>query len=181
VNFDVSCCGFNDAVNNKSDKKGDSRSSSGRATIFRETGSGDVVYCFTLEGNYATGLKINTLQTRFDTTTGKKIIKEDYQCQDTSSALYRKRKIPFYNSEIYLDVGRAFCVALLDLAEINPISRLLKTKKDTLAEALAKLRKDIDRDINKKSIKSLKGKGKKGKKKSSLGPTFELCLGGEEE
>ena len=100
--------------------------------------------------------------------------------QDTSSAFYRKRKIPIYNAEIYMDVGKAFCVSVLDLVEINPISRLLKTKKDTLAEAVAKLRKDIDRDINKKSIKSLKSKGKKGKK-NKFGPTFELVLGGEEE
>ena len=67
VNFDIRECGFNDEVNNKKDKKGDSRSASGRATIFRETNSGDVTYCFTLEGNYATGLRINTLQARFDT------------------------------------------------------------------------------------------------------------------
>ena len=78
-----------------------------------------------------------------------------------------------------MDVGKAFCVSILDLAEINPMSRLLKTKKDSLPEALAKLRKDIDRDINKKSIKSLKGKGKKGKK-NKFGPTFELVLGDEE-
>ena len=61
------------------DKKGDSRAGSGRATIFRETGSGDVLYCFTIEGNYATGMRINTLQPRFDQETGKKILKEDSQ------------------------------------------------------------------------------------------------------
>ena len=180
VNFDVRECGFSDDVNNKKDKKGDSRASSGRATIFRETGSGDVVYCFTLEGNYATGLRINTLQARFDSETGKKIIEEDYSVQDTSSAFYRKRKLPIYTAEIYMDVGRAFCVSILDLVEINPMSRLLKAKKDTLPEAVAKLRKDIDRDINKKSIKSLKAKGKKGKK-NKFGPTFELVLGEEGE
>ena len=61
VNFDLRECNFNDSENNKKDKKGDSRASSGRATIFRETNCGDVPYCFTLEGNYATGLRINTL------------------------------------------------------------------------------------------------------------------------
>ena len=181
VNFDVRESVFSDDANNKKDKKGDSRAASGRATIFRETGSGDVVYCFTLEGNYATGLRINTLQARFDSQTGKKVVKEDYQVQDTSSAFYRKRKIPFYTAEIYQDVGRAFCVSLLDLIEANPMSRLLKTKQDTLPEALAKLRKDIDRDINKKSIKSLKGKGKKGKKGKKGGPSFELVLGEDQE
>ena len=181
VNFDVRESVFSDEANNKKDKKGDSRASSGRATIFRETGSGDVVYCYTMEGNYATGLRINTLQARFDSQTGKKVVKEDYQVQDTSSAFYRKRKIPIYTAEIYQDVGRAFCISVLDLIEANPMSRLLKTKQDTLAEALAKLRKDIDRDINKKSIKSLKGKGKKGKKGKKGGPSFELVLGEDQE
>ena len=61
VNFDLRESNFDDSANNKKDKKGDSRSSSGRATIFRETNSGDVPFCFTLEGNYVTGLRINTL------------------------------------------------------------------------------------------------------------------------
>jgi len=61
VNFDFTECNFKDSVNNKVDKKGNSRSGSGRAVIFKETGAGDVPYCFTLEGNYATGLRINTL------------------------------------------------------------------------------------------------------------------------
>ena len=78
VNFDLRECNFDDTVHNKKDKKGDSRASSGRATIFRETGMGDVPYCFTLEGNYATGLRINTLQPRWSTEEAKRIIKEDY-------------------------------------------------------------------------------------------------------
>ena len=72
-------------------------------------------------------------------------------------------------------------MSLLDLIEANPMSRLLKTKQDSLSEALAKLRKDIDRDINKKSIKSLKGKAKKGKKGKKGGPSFELVLGDDQE
>ena len=64
-------------MNNKKDKKGDSRASSGRATIFRETNCGDVPYCFTLEGNYATGIRINTLQPRFNIEEEKKIFRED--------------------------------------------------------------------------------------------------------
>lgn len=77
MNFDLRECNFDDAVNNKKDKKGDSRASSGRATIFRETGSGDVPFCFTLEGNYATGIRINTLQPRFDSSEGKRMLRED--------------------------------------------------------------------------------------------------------
>ena len=77
VNFDLTQCSFNDSLNNVKDKKGDSRSGSGRATIFKETGCGDVLYCFTIEGNNYTGHRINTLQPRFDPQTGKKMLKED--------------------------------------------------------------------------------------------------------
>jgi hypothetical protein len=58
VNFDFRECSFNDAENNKKDLKGDSREGSGRAAVFKISG---VPYCYTLEGNYATGHRINTL------------------------------------------------------------------------------------------------------------------------
>jgi hypothetical protein len=61
VNFDLAACSFKSEDNDKKDKKGDSRAGSSRATLFKETGSGKCLYCFTLEGNYARGLKINTL------------------------------------------------------------------------------------------------------------------------
>ena len=66
-------------------------------------------------------------------------------------------------------------MSILDLYGVNLMSRLLKSKSDTLPEALDKLRKDIKRDYFKPSIKSLKKKGSKGKKKQA-GPSFELVL-----
>lgn len=127
VNFDLRECNFDDATNNKRDRKGDSRANSGRATIFRETNSGDVPYCFTLEGNYATGLRVNTLEPRFDMNEGVFIMREDYAVQDTSSEFYRntQKGIPIFGSEVYFDVGRAFLISVLDLHAINPLSRLL--------------------------------------------------------
>ena len=178
VNFDLRECNFDDAVNNKKDKKGDSRASSGRATIFRETGSGDVVYCFTLEGNYATGLRINTLQPRFDMTTGKRVLKEDHPVQDTSSAFYKIRKVPVYGSEVFRDVGQAFLISLLDLHGINPLTRLVKSGEEDVQEVLKKLRQDLTREYFKPSLKSLKKKGGKTKRsKHAEGPSFELVLG----
>lgn len=58
VNFDFTECSFNDVDNNKKDLKGDSREGSGRAAVFKMTG---LPFCYTLEGNYATGIRINTL------------------------------------------------------------------------------------------------------------------------
>jgi hypothetical protein len=74
VNFDFKECVFNDAENNKKDLKGDSREGSGRAAIFKSTG---IPLCYTMEGNYAVGLRINTLQPRFRD--GKKLLKEENQ------------------------------------------------------------------------------------------------------
>ena len=75
VNFDYKECNFNDVDNNKKDLKGDSREGSGRASIYKLTG---LPLCYTMEGNYAVGLRINTLQPRFSMTDGKRILKEDH-------------------------------------------------------------------------------------------------------
>ena len=75
VNFDYKECNFNDVDNNKKDLKGDSREGSGRASIYKLTG---LPLCYTMEGNYAVGLRINTLQPRFNMTDGKRILKEDH-------------------------------------------------------------------------------------------------------
>ena len=108
-------------------------------------------------------------------------MREDAPVQDTSSAFYKKRKIPIYGSEVFRDVGQAFLVSILDLHGINPLSRLVKTPEEATSEglqaALAKLRKDLKRDYQKPSIKSLKSKGKKTKRGKKEGPSFELVLG----
>jgi hypothetical protein len=98
---------------------------------------------------------------------------------DTSSAFYRRIKLPVYGPEVFKDLGRAFCISLLDLVGLNPLSRLLKTPSDTFDEALAKVRKDLKREFFAPSIKSMKKKGKKGKKKN-FGPSFELVLGADD-
>ena len=58
VNFDYNQCSFQDDKNNVAEKNGLSRDGSGRAAIFKETA---LPNCFTLEANFCTGLKINTL------------------------------------------------------------------------------------------------------------------------
>ena len=88
VNFDFTESSFNDADNNKKDHKGDSREGSGRASIYKET---QLPYCYTVEGNYATGLRINTLRPRIQ---DGKPLKEELAINDTSSKFYRARKIP---------------------------------------------------------------------------------------
>lgn len=103
TNFDFSECNFQDEKNNVVDKKGDSRDGSGRAVIFQETNNHPFTYTF--EANYATGHRVNTLSTRYDIENNKKIIKEESPITDTSSNIYRGRKSPIFNQEMYADVG----------------------------------------------------------------------------
>lgn len=93
-----------------------------------------------------TGLRINTLQPRFDIEKGKKILKEDHSYQDTSSNFYKKCKIPIFGSEIFRDVGQAFLVSILDMHGKNPLTRLIKKPSEEVSDALAKLKKDLKRD-----------------------------------
>ena len=83
---------------------------------------------------------------------------------------------------MYKDVGQSFLISVLDLAGINPLSRLVKSSSEDVKEALSKLRKDLKREYFKPTIKSLKKKGAKGKKSKNLeGPSFELVLGGNQK
>ena len=63
VNFDFMQCNFSDEKLNIKDASGDSRENSGRAAIFRAT---DCPLTYTFEVNYATGMRTNTLCSRFD-------------------------------------------------------------------------------------------------------------------
>lgn len=52
-----------------------------------------------------------------------------------------KNKAPVYSIEIFEDVGRAFCIGLLDFYDCNPVSRLptsnLKTLENVEKDILA--------------------------------------------
>jgi len=43
---------------------------------------------------------------------------------DAHSKMYAGSKAPPYTAEIFEDVGRAFCIGLLDYIENNPVSRI---------------------------------------------------------
>ena len=43
---------------------------------------------------------------------------------DKNSKFYKDMRTPNYCVEIFEDVGRSVCIALLEWAEINPITRL---------------------------------------------------------
>jgi hypothetical protein len=73
-------------------------------------------------------------------------------------------------------VGQSLLIALLDYDKINPISRLLKKKGDTLEAAIDKIRADMKKSDEKPSIGAIKKKLGVGKKKkfASKFDNFEL-------
>ena len=131
--------------------------------IFRETGSNPLTY--TLEANYATGLRINTLAPRYDSVNDKRLLKEESPILDTSSTLYKSMKPPIFNIDMFFDIGNSLLISLLDYDGLNPYSRLIKQKGDSLPDAIEKLRKDMKKSDEKPSIGSIKKKLGVGKTK----------------
>jgi hypothetical protein len=176
MNFDFRECNFSDEKLNVKDKKGDSRENSGRAAIFRAT---DCPLTYTFETNYCTGLRVNALACRYDQMQDKKIIKEE-PITDMASSIYRGKKSPIFTPEIFFDCGQSLLLALLDYDQINPVSRLIKKKGDTLDEALARIRKEFQKSEERPTFKDFKkkmGLGKKGKKgKKDNGETVEETM-----
>jgi cytosolic carboxypeptidase protein 5 len=128
LNFDFVECGFSEKMMNVKDKKdGLSREGCGRVAIYKDT---DLPHCYTLECNYANGRRINHLAPKLNKTTGN--VESETKVTDCHSKMYTENKVPHYNIEIFEDVGRAFCIGLLDYVEKNPISRINMSTYKTL-------------------------------------------------
>ena len=67
-----------------------------------------------------------------------------------------------YTTEMFEDIGRAFCIGLLDFYDMNPISRLASSHLKTLAAVEADLQSHYPIFIpKKKEEEEKKGEGKK--------------------
>jgi hypothetical protein len=51
-------------------------------------------------------------------------IESELPVTDRNSKLYKDGRTPNYATEVFEDVGRAVCIALLELAQCNPITRM---------------------------------------------------------
>ena len=137
LNFDFSECSFSDKMMNCKDKKdGLSREGCGRVSIGKLT---ELPNCYTLECNYASGKNINRLTPKVIRATGQH--EPETAVTDVNSKMYEdcfikghqiKNKTPAYTIEIFEDVGRAFCIGMLDFFEINPVSRLPSSNLKTI-------------------------------------------------
>lgn len=137
LNFDFLECSFSDKNMNCKDKKdGLSREGCGRVSIGKLTG---IPNCYTLECNYASGRTINRLTPKLIRATGQH--EPEIPVTESKSKIYEdcfakgqliKNKAPVYTIEIFEDVGRAFCIGLLDFYDINPVSRIATSNLKTI-------------------------------------------------
>lgn len=145
------------------------RDSSGRAATFKVT---QLPHCFTMECNYATGVKNNCLKPRLNLASREILKKEDSYVNDIASALYKVsgRKSPIFDQEVFKDIGRAYLISILDIEKLNPLPRILKNFDETYDSALDRLRKEIEKDLKKPKNMF------KNKKASAFRPEFEILV-----
>jgi hypothetical protein len=67
MNFDMNECNFSEKIMTIKDRNGLSREGSSRAALGKATGS---PYCYTLEFNYHSGKRTNTLAPKYNRATG---------------------------------------------------------------------------------------------------------------
>lgn len=138
LNFDFIECSFSDKMMTVKDKKdGLSREGCGRVSIMKLTG---LANCYTLECNYASGRRINHLAPKLNKETGS--IEPETQITDPHSKHYqdcigkqgevRKDVAPPYTIEVFEDIGKAFCIGLLDFFNCNPVSRIPSSNYKTI-------------------------------------------------
>ena len=117
-------------MNLKDKSDGMSREGCGRVAIMKVTG---LANCYTLECNYASGNRINNLASKLNKETGQ--IETETPLTDPNSKHYTdstgnqgesriNTTTPAYTIEIFEDIGKAFCISLLDFYDMNPISRI---------------------------------------------------------
>ena len=106
-------------MNVKDAGSGLSREGSGRVGIWKAT---NLINCYTLECHYQTGRRINVLTPKLNLDTGE--MEPEEIATDRNSRIYKDLRLPNYTTEIFEDVGKAICIALLEWIGLNPVSRM---------------------------------------------------------
>ena len=129
LNFDFQECSFAEKLMTAKDGgSGLSREGSGRVGVYKATG---LVNCYTLECHYQTGRRLNTLTPKWNAQAHD--FEPEAPITDKNSKYYKDGRNPNYCLEIFEDVGHAVCIALLEWAECNPISRMPSSHYKNLA------------------------------------------------
>jgi cytosolic carboxypeptidase protein 5 len=140
LNFDMNECNFSDRIMAIKDRNGQSREGSSRVALALATG---ITYCYTLEFNYHSGRRINTLAPKFIRSSGN--IEPETEVTDPASKIYSQCASPPFTPLIWEDCGRAFGAALLDFVDDNPVSRIPLS----CFRSVANVRTDIMNNLSK--------------------------------
>lgn len=140
LNFDMNECNFSDRIMAIKDRNGQSREGSSRVALHQATG---ITYCYTLEFNYHSGRRINTLAPKYVRATGN--IEPETEVTDPNSKIYSNCASPPFTPLIWEDCGRAFGAALLDFVDDNPVSRI----PVSCYRSVANVRTDIVNNLQK--------------------------------
>jgi hypothetical protein len=143
MNFDMNECNFSERIMNIKDRNGMSREGSSRAALGKATG---IPLCYTLEFNYHTGKRTNTLAPKYNRATG--MIEPESAVTDPNSKIYSNCASPAFTPEVFEDCGRAIGVALLDLVDDNPVSRIVMS----CYRSVANVRTDIMANLEKYAL-----------------------------
>ena len=144
-------------IENSQDEK--RRDGSGRAVIFHET---KIPLAYTIEAHYARGKIINKLNKRYDIVNDQFLENINDKIQNSQSEIYGNiytsnnedmSPAPDFTPAIWKDVGCSVLFALLDYDGINPISRLVGSKEECLAEAVERIRQELKEEILGKMVK----------------------------
>ena len=182
INFDFNECVFSKAgMSTVSVRDKKSKAGAGRVGMQKATG---LTHCYTIEANYWNGKRTNILDKAVNIETGEVIA--ETPVTNNKSSIY-KRKTPAFTIELMEDLGAALLKGVLDFKEINPISRLPKSRfKDLMGVkqqlvSVFELKVEGIEPIKKEKLplreflkqnrkgKKGKGKGKKGKRKAKKG------------
>ena len=83
LNFDMNECNFSDKIMAVKDKNGESREGSSRVALSKATG---LIHCYTLEFNYHSGRRINTLAPKYNRITGT--VEDETEITNPKSKIY---------------------------------------------------------------------------------------------
>lgn len=147
LNFDMNECNFSDRIMSIKDRNGQSREGSSRVALAMATG---ITFCYTLEFNYHSGRRINTLAPKYIRATGN--IEPETEVTDPNSKIYSQCASPAFTPQIWEDCGRAFGAALLDFVDDNPVSRIplscYRSVANVRTDIINNLQKYVEGNVN---------------------------------
>ena len=91
LNFDMQECNFSERIMAVKDRNGQGRDGSSRVALAKATG---LTYCYTLEFNYHSGRRINTLAPKYHRATGT--IEPETELTDPQSRTYANQASPAF-------------------------------------------------------------------------------------